>query len=190
MTRVNFTRHAKHCQPFSAPATSRCFLQDTQVTVVDCQGRRPLVLSACYNHLPCAVHLLEVRTWGETRCVVWKKKGCWEVGLKGVSHPRNCRKIHGKSMDPVEFSGFPHPRTMTDFPCTFLGMPDASNPQAGADAREALEECQRRLGSSSAGNSSSSCGRFSSDFTVDVHMTWTYCYWTTIFEPRDMWKMG
>lgn len=37
----------------------RCFLQDTQVTVVDCQGRRPLVLSACYNHLPCAVHLLE-----------------------------------------------------------------------------------------------------------------------------------
>eukprot|EP00435_Cladocopium_sp_Y103_P064684 s376_g26.t1 len=37
----------------------RCFLQDTQVTVVDCLGRRPLVLSACYNHLPCAVHLLE-----------------------------------------------------------------------------------------------------------------------------------
>ena len=69
--------------PSVLSSTSRCFLQDTQVTVVDCQGRRPLVLSACYNHLPCAVHLLEVaHLGGETRCVVWKDQG-WEVGLKG-----------------------------------------------------------------------------------------------------------
>jgi len=37
----------------------RCFLKDTQVNVVDGDGRRPLTLSAMENQLPCAVHLLE-----------------------------------------------------------------------------------------------------------------------------------
>ena len=44
-------------------AFTRCFLKDTQVNVVDGDGRRPLTLSAMENQLPCALHLLEASVW-------------------------------------------------------------------------------------------------------------------------------
>ena len=56
---------------------NRCFLQDTQVTVVDCHGRRPLVLSACQNHLPCVVHLLEARHLNSARYLCWLMISWW-----------------------------------------------------------------------------------------------------------------
>ena len=60
---------------------TRCFLKDTQVNVVDGDGRRPLTLSAMENQLPCAVHLLEaprcMRVEGVSSNTPWEQNQLW-----------------------------------------------------------------------------------------------------------------